>query len=269
MLLSTHIANRFLTDLSLLKEIMETHAKHIRNNPANKTLDEKGQMLVMEWLYSIISTNYNKNFIIAQTVLDKLSLFDSKKAMSLEGWTVFKDLPAFKDTYILQPKLHDKTSELFRVLKDDDRLEVFHLKNTPLPENSIYQAKLNWCWFYVDFKDGVISSNFGDKNTSLYAPMIYSLLAFLKLSDVTEQVIPAGQRYGTQKTFKTHNIFPAPLTLVNSNWNITTIRGEGFPVKGHAAFRWVGPGRSSLRLVYIAPYEKEGYTRKAGKLSEK
>ena len=85
------------------------------------------------------------------------------------------------------------------------------------------------------------------------------------LSENTEVLLEAGRKTGTKKSGKVINTLPIPLTIVDSNWNITSIRTDGFNVSGHFAIRWVGEGRTEAKMVYISPYEKSGYVRKSKK----
>jgi hypothetical protein len=87
----------------------------------------------------------------------------------------------------------------------------------------------------------------------------------MELTENTEVEVMPGQRYGTRKEGKIINSLKESIIVVNSCWNIKIIRTEGFPVRGHAAIRWTGEGRSIAKLVYIEPYQKTGYSRQSGK----
>jgi hypothetical protein len=81
-------------------------------------------------------------------------------------------------------------------------------------------------------------------------------------------LVEPGRKYGTKKSGKLINTFTdIPLTIVNSKWNITSIRTEGFEVKGHFALRWTGEGRKIPKMVFIEPFQKNGYMRKSMKLN--
>ena len=88
---------------------------------------------------------------------------------------------------------------------------------------------------------------------------------YVELCDNEYIIVEPKAKYGTQKQGKIINTTPFPITIINNTWNITTIRSEGFPVSGHTALFWTGPGRKVPKILYIEPYMKDGYTRKSGK----
>ncbi len=121
---------------------------------------------------------------------------------------------------------------------------------------------------YVNLEAGELCENMNSKDGLEISPFLYSLMCFVELCDNEIKVIEPKQQYGTQKTGKIINTTPFPITVINNNWNITTIKSEGFPVSGHVALYWTGPGRSIPKMLYVEPYMKDGYTRKAGKLAQ-
>lgn len=72
-----------------------------------------------------------------------------------------------------------------------------------------------------------------------------------------------GEKKGTKKSGKIINELPFPLTIINSKWNVTSVRTEGWYVSGHFALRWTGKGREVAKMVFIQPFEKHGMVRKA------
>jgi hypothetical protein len=61
-----------------------------------------------------------------------------------------------------------------------------------------------------------------------------------------------------------------PIEILDSTWFTTIVRSEGFSVGAETGgfFRWqrFGPGSSQRKIIWVAPFEKKGYTRRAGKL---
>jgi hypothetical protein len=51
--------------------------------------------------------------------------------------------------------------------------------------------------------------------------------------------------------------------ILDSTWFTTIIRSEGFRVGGHFRMEPYGPGMAQKKLIWIEPFEKTGYTRKA------
>ena len=56
-----------------------------------------------------------------------------------------------------------------------------------------------------------------------------------------------------------------PLRRMYADYYTTIIRSEGFGVKGHFRMQACGRNHREHRLVYIKPFEKKGYTRRAKK----
>ena len=91
---------------------------------------------------------------------------------------------------------------------------------------------------------------------------VVAFLLFKDFTDVETKVItpraksPAfGERHKNESNVK--------VCVIGSDWFVTTIRSEGFSVKGHFASRACGPGWSDRRLVWISGYQKKGHTKKA------
>jgi hypothetical protein len=96
--------------------------------------------------------------------------------------------------------------------------------------------------------------------------MVYSLLCFFYLSENEEIVVNGGKSYGTRKQADAlSNDSNVPVTIINSRWNITSIRTEGFGVRGHFRLQPCGPGLQDTKMIFINPFEKHGYVRKAAK----
>ncbi len=50
---------------------------------------------------------------------------------------------------------------------------------------------------------------------------------------------------------------------LTTNYYTTTCRDESFPVRGHFRMQPYGAGRSERKLIYISPFVKSGYHRRA------
>lgn len=223
-------------------------------------------------LYKMLTLEGNKNYYITSTVIDRLELFDTKKCMIAEGWKVFKTLPDFKKTYILpDPDANYAKyggSGCLRVVKSDGYLQFFHLTFKYLPKDQrtpTIEGTMYWVLLWVDLEKGVMADHWKSRDGQSLAGFLYSLMCFVELCDNQVIEVAPKAKYGTRKEGKVINILPFPLTVINNTWNVITVRTEGFPVKGHAALRWTGPSRSIPKIVYIQPFQKQGYTRKSGK----
>jgi hypothetical protein len=86
-------------------------------------------------------------------------------------------------------------------------------------------------------------------------------MCFIFLSENEEIVITPGRKHGTKKSGKLINTLNLPIIIVNSRWNITVVRTEGFNVSGH--FRIYRKDREEPKMILIQPYKKNGYIRRA------
>lgn len=105
-----------------------------------------------------------------------------------------------------------------------------------------------------------------DKETTFIAELV-KMLTFLKYCPLETKLVKAGrkERHCGEKVL---NETKVDIEYLDSTWFTTIIRSEGFGVQGH--FRWqpCGPNNSERKLIYIAPFEKQGYTRKAKVLNQ-
>lgn len=267
MLLNNHIVRKVLEDnLGFTIEVMEAI---------------KGSRIIAEDVeqYNDIahtmSNKNNKTYYVTKTVIDRLALLDTKKCMQVEGWKIFKSLPDFKKTYILPEMAKDYSkyggSGYVRIAKFGDLIFFVHVSSkflSPEQRTRTIDSSMYIVVLYIDLREGKICEHFYSADGKSLAPFLYSLMCFVELCDNEVVIIPEGRKYGTKKSDKIINTLPTPITIINNNWNITTIKGDGFPVSGHAAIYWTGVGRVIPKLLYVEPYMKSGYTRVAGKLME-
>ena len=147
-------------------------------------------------------------------------------------------------------------------------LELFWLRFEKYkePKDGV-DGKMKWVMLFMNTITGELCEHFDHKDGLEYEELIYKLLCFFYLTENTEEIIAPRSVAGTRKTGKTSNDFNFPLTMVTSKWNITSIRTEGFLVSGHFRLQPKGVGRSEYENIYIAPFEKNGYTRRAKSLT--
>ena len=97
------------------------------------------------------------------------------------------------------------------------------------------------------------------------------MVIFMRFCELETKIIPAGNR-AAHVSQKYVNTTKQPIEILDSTWFTTIVRSEGFTVGGETGgfFRLqpCGPGLSQKKLVWIFPFEKEGYTRKAKMLRE-
>lgn len=270
MKLTYHIANRLINDPTFMDEIMETQVPHwAKLLKATKEeqdnlieADPKASMEAVA-LYDLLNPRNCKYYFITSTVLNQLDhLKVSKKEVDGHGlqydWTVFRDIPESKKAFIFG------TGSMFIFQVKEDNICMFYgIYDTGI-KNTFY-AHANWTILFADRKTGTQAEHFDSDQARAIDEVIYKLLCFFYLTENTEEILKPGERRGTKKNGKLINDLKVPLTVVTSKWNITSIRTEGFSVSGHLAIRWTGEGRKIAKIVFIPPFEKKGYIRKAKK----
>ena len=81
-------------------------------------------------------------------------------------------------------------------------------------------------------------------------------------------VVEPGKKASGPKGEKCKNETLVPVTMLDTRWFTTTIRTDGFPVRGHVRLQPIKEnGEWKKRLIWINEFEKNGYTRKALKQS--
>ncbi|WP_294203073.1 hypothetical protein [uncultured Chryseobacterium sp.] len=204
----------------------------------------------------ILKASGSKNFYCTNSVLEKLDMLK----ITNHNWDFFKNLPDLKHTYIFPD------NALLRVVVDQNSIHFIYMK---MHMKDKIGGELKWEVFYIDRKTGERCSHFEHPNVKSIEDFIFRLMCFIHLTENDEVILKPKEKYGTKKTEKLINILPFPITIINSRWNTTTIRTEGFSVRGHFAIRWTGEGRSVAKIVFIEPFEKTGYIRKAKGPDEK
>jgi hypothetical protein len=125
--------------------------------------------------------------------------------------------------------------------------------------------RLLWVLFWV--KKGVVSENFDSDDVVSCEDEIFRILLFMFISEAKTLVIKPGEKHVSKDggKLKVLNNTDIDFILVNRSWNVTSVRTDSFSVSGHFAIRWTGKGRTDAKLVFIDPFVKNGYIRKATK----
>jgi hypothetical protein len=238
MKLSKHIATYYLTHPEYQELTLANYVK-MNFNGSDRRLDEKG----MEYIQAAIITDpAAKKYVVSQTVIDRFDMFKIDKV----DWTLFKPEMFNREVYILP----DNT--------------FFYLHRA-----SDGYIQFMYC---VARADGMLCVDLGDFCTLIEdhaisrrmkgpTELLFKLLCFLHFTDNEEITLPANTKRGNILKGILNNDSSFAATFVNARWHKTVIRTEGFPVRGHWAIRKIGPGRTQTRLVFIQPYNKDGYTR--------
>ncbi len=274
MVLKNHIASRLLkNDALALEMVMEMFPEEVKKKGGDipEPAIEK-----MANFYKLIGGGEtgiaDRIYYVTNTVIDKLDLLKVKKNEQTKyyDWSIFKNVKQGKRMFIFDE------NKCLRMWKDEDRIHLcmiayekndselnpFVEVNQPVKGSNI-EGKIVWDIFWVQMDDNTHSDNYFDKRIQAFDVFVYKLMCFIYLSDNEEIIVEPGMKHGTKKSGKLINTLNIPVVIVNSRWNITVIRNEGFNVSGHLRIYKPKGERSEPLMVQIQPYQKKGYVRKA------
>lgn len=91
---------------------------------------------------------------------------------------------------------------------------------------------------------------------------LIAMICFIKYCPVETKFVDAGRRekHVGQKYV---NETKERIEILDSTWFTNIVRSEGFQVGGHFRMQAFGKDWSEKRLIWVEPFEKHGYTRKA------
>lgn len=279
MYLENHIAKRFLCDETLTIEMLEhiypeQSKMIIENIEKDIPIDEYNEDKLIDYLslWDTISMDDQKAYVVTQTVMDNFDLLKIERTITAPqgnqyDWAVFRNLSNCKKTFIL-PTTKDNLQRVLRIRIYGEFIKFCFFSCLPNKKDKKQDAETMWELFFVNKETGAICEHQLNPKMKEIEEITYKLMCFVFLTENDEIVLKPKQKYGTRNTDKTINTLNVPLTIINSRWNTTIVRQEGFPVRGHFAIRYFGSKLSSqqIRIVFIQPYKKQGYIRKAGKL---
>lgn len=286
MKLDNHIARKFLTDPDFPLGIVEKMYPEAKKAVVAGE-DDPPQMQAAAKLYVLLGTENQRAYYITESVLSKLDML--KVSMKTEyamasgatsqkyeasvldeqhmqttmsyDWSMFDKIPYQKITLILPD------NQLYRIMFSDRFLSFAHISCIPMsatenatPFNATKHRVL-WSLGFVSREQRPrVSKNWNDGQIRTIEGTMYKLLCFLFMTENEEIIVQPGAKHGTRKQGKVINSLPIAVTVVNNNWNITSIRTEGFPVSGHLR---VQPTKEGPKLIFIEPFKKHGYVRRA------
>jgi hypothetical protein len=263
--LHKHIGYVFMTD----KEMQQMSISNLCNSSSSGENDVE---TVTMFLNNEPYNHKHDRYWVTQSVIENLDLLKIKTL----DWSFFFDIEPCKKTFLLPD------NSMLRILFTEEHINVFYSKAmspfVTVDDISGYES-VNTVAFTIyktkdDSTDSANNPNVKSKKISttpaynskhIDNELIYKIFCFVFLSEPEEVIVQPGHKHGTKKSGKLVNASDFPIIVVNKNWNITSIRTEGFKVSGHFAIRHTGPGRGIPKLVLIAPFEKRGYVRKASK----
>lgn len=108
-----------------------------------------------------------------------------------------------------------------------------------------------------------------DNDAAMHSFALVCLFLFKQFANVETKVLTANKRTKVHGS-KYVNDTDVDITYLDCTWWTNLIRSEGFDVKGHVRLQpKKKDGEWTKEMIYIKPFKKHGYTRKAGILNEK
>ena len=215
-------------------------------------------------LWNLVSKENQTAYVVTSTVDEKLGMLKVKRNQAgWFDWTVFSEVKECKKTFILYPAPEHTGGACLRAEIGGDKLYFCFLKFNFKDKQDKINGEVHWTIFHIDRKTNEHDGHCSHKDTQEVYEFVYKILCFIFLSDNDYEVLKPGAKSGTKKNGKIINDLPVPVTIINSKWNITTIRTEGFDVSPHFALRRCGPGRTASRIVFIEQFRTKGSIRGA------
>lgn len=251
-------AARYMTDPALRQLYFDTHVdQHIKDNPRFKKA--RGVKLLTDQI-SNLEYFRESRAIILQTAHADIMLLSTKaipliKKLSLDKikdhqWTLIDKIEDGHYVIILNK------DEFLKIWKYDNRVVVaiFTRKN-----GEEQYAMIN---FTIDTQEVYVKDDF--LMLGCYEHFLKSMM-FIKFTKPETVLIQGGARK-KHNGVKVSNKSRLDVTMVDANWNKITIRTTGFMVGedtgGFWAIRRAGHKKQDIKVVWINPYQKNGYVRK-------
>jgi hypothetical protein len=119
-------------------------------------------------------------------------------------------------------------------------------------------------WITPDFKSSI------DKNQILNYEVsdIVTTLIFIKYAEIDTKELPANKKQAGINC-KYINDTSSNIKYLNITWFTNLVKSDGFNVRGHFRLQpKKKEGKWTKELIWINEFQKEGYTRRAGKIIE-
>jgi hypothetical protein len=100
------------------------------------------------------------------------------------------------------------------------------------------------------------------QNTSAF------LMFYFLYVEIEEKIVKPNEKYKPKKYEGFVNKQKRDFIVADISWGIETINNVPFGVVGHFRNQKVGIGKQETKLIYIAPFFKKGYKKKAMKERE-
>ncbi len=231
---------------------------------------ESGLFYVFSDFWKRYASNFKKDVNVISKPFHLASVQVQDKLFALYG-DIMNDIGdlCIEGTFIAGDYVHMIFHEMVKG-RDAYRLAyfMFYKEGTPLAfyvNDYMFEGEV-YGWISNKYCPKIDMDEKGMKTAMLmlyFKPLMYSM--FKSYAQVETKIVNPNEKQVFQGE-KHFNEMPFKITWLNSTWFTNIIRSEGFGVRGH--FRMQPKkinGENTHELIYIAPFEKHGYNRRAGK----
>lgn len=92
-----------------------------------------------------------------------------------------------------------------------------------------------------------------------------ALLYFTEMCEIETKLVQPDKKFRDKGGSKIYNNTKNNITFLDCRWFTELIRNTPFTVTGHLRWQPCGENRNKRKLIWIEPFEKQGYHRKATK----
>lgn len=151
-----------------------------------------------------------------------------------------------------------EVSELFVFSKTD--LLGYGFVET-MVDDTTGQAKWRGDGFLPDTDDNLSPRDMFMQIWADYSALIY----FTEMCEIDTKVVQPDKKFRDKGGSKIYNDTKNNITFLDCRWFTELIRNTPFTVTGHLRWQPCGENRAKRKLIWIEPFEKHGYHRKATK----
>lgn len=244
------------TYLSGIKEIYHEFCSSISGMAIINNEDKKHYFLnsfyrVFDLLYSNYSLDYISNGFVESVKPNIQKLIDSIADKGF--YETFGDLSGFM--------VYDKWYFTYCITNNLSYFTVSERNNSQDREDTILTI-----WDKKFPKGSNIRGGREERDEAMKLGL--AILIFKHFGEVETVLVGAGAKrvIPEMEEKQVLNRAPFKVNMIDCSWLKTIIRKEGFLVRGHFRLQRFGIGRLERRLIYIKPFKKNGYVRRARKL---
>ena len=227
----------------------------------------KAPIGVPGWVYGLNGSNFKKEiyYLTTPITVAKDVFVDKLNENVLISYEWAKNAKDFQKTIIISGKAYPDnvflvekiglTVYVGQLFQKDSSMGV--VTKTEYFEDG--ETKQDIFWFGMNGMDYETGEEFIQRNFSLIPYFI-----FMDYAEIEEKTIKAGTKSkGVSKKSGDTNLSEFDVKRIDSMYFTRIHREEGFSVSGHFRLQPCGEGMRDRKLIYINPFEKNGYTRRA------